>query len=391
MPEMSSEAMTMMFGRREFLGTCAGTALVQAAAFGGAAAQSAVPSGSEISWTERRRAIMDAWLDLLGPFPREIPELKPEMKRVDDIQGIECHYVTVQSEPDERIPGYLLIPEPATHKPGPAVLCVHPTTKGAGKKATVGLCGAGATDPAAPPERSWAYGLELARWGYVTLSIDLLGDGDRIPEGLSRYDTRAFYRRHPDWSAVGKNIWDVMRAMDFLAALEFVDASRVACLGHSLGGHTSLFSAAFDPRISAAVCNGGVYSWRRDEDHWSRPERAQSEPVESYIYIRRFRPYLDDPAKPAPADFEELMMLVAPRPLLLMQTESEFQRDETVNKAARAAEVYRRLGAGDRIALFSYPGEHNYPPVAKRFSFSWLDRWFHHTPAIPTIWPNVAI
>ena len=84
-------------------------------------------------------------------------------------------------------------------------------------------------------------------------------------------------------------------------------------------------------------------------------------------------------------------MLVAPRPLLLMQTEKELKTDDTVAKAARAAQVYRKFDAGDRITLFSYPGEHNYPPVAKRFSFSWLDRWLDHTPAVPTIWPETTI
>jgi len=342
-------------------------------------------------WEERRKEIERGWLDLLGPFPAEAPDLKPEMKRVEDIDGIECRYVTFQSEPDDRVPGYLLIPEAAKAKPSPVVVTVHPTTRGAGKRIAVGLSGRAPGDAPLPPPHTRAYGLELARWGYITLSIDLICDGERIPEGLPCYDTREFYRRHPGWSAVGKNTWDVMRAVDFLETLDFVDASRIACCGHSLGGHSSLFAAAFDQRITAAICNGGVYSWRRNEDHWSRPETVQSSPVTSYTYIKKFRPYLDDPERPTPGDFDGLMMMVAPRPLLIMQAEFEFERDDTVNKATRAAEVYRQLGAGDRIMMFDYPGDHNYPPDAKRLSFSWLDRWLHHTPAVPTIWPGVAI
>ena len=355
-------------------------------------------------WDDRRRAIKGAWLDLLGPFPEDVPELNATMKRVDDIEGIECHYVTFQSAPDEgrskgqssgawlgRIPGLLLIPETARAKPGPAVVTIHPTTRGAGKRIAVGLCGRAPDDAPLPPPHTRAYGLELARWGYVTLSIDLMCDGERIPEGLPCYDTREFYDRHPGWSAVGKNIWDVMRAVDFLETLDVVDPSRIACCGHSLGGHSSLFAAAFDRRIATAVCNGGVYGWRRNEDHWSRPETDNPSPVASYIYIKKFRPYLEDLSRPVPVDFDGLMMLAAPRPLLIMQAEFEMERDDTVSKAARAAEVYRQLGAGDRITLFSYPGEHNYPPAAKRLSFSWLDRWLDHTPAVPTIWPRVAI
>jgi len=289
------------------------------------------------------------------------------------------------------VPGYLLITEAAKRKKGPAILCVHPTTAGSGKDIAVGLSGRAPGDPPLPPAESRAYGLELARWGYVTFSIDLMCDGERIPPGLKQYDTRAFYERHPEWSAVGKNTWDVMRAIDYLETLDFVDATRIACAGHSLGGHTSLFTAAFDSRIAAAVCNGGVYSWRRDKDHWARPDTETSQAVTSYVYIKKFRPYLEDRNRPVPADFDGLMMMVAPRPLLLMQTEDEFKQDGTVEKVTRAAEVYRKLGVGERITMFNYPGAHNYPPDAKRLSFAWLDRWLGHTPSIPTIWPGEAV
>ena len=312
--------------RRAFLGASAGAGL------GLAATESAQAARGAASWEARRKAIRDGWLGLLGPFPEEVPALDPEEKRVADIEGIECRHVTFQSEPDDRVPAYLLIPKAAKDKPSPAVITIHSTTQGAGKRLTVGLSGRRAEDAPLPPPHTRAYGLELARWGYVTLSIDLICDGERIPEGLPRYDTRVFYEGHPEWSGVGKNTWDLMRAMDYLQTLDCVDGARVACCGHSLGGHMSLFAAAFDERVAAAACNGGVYSWRRNEDHWSRPETEKPEAVTSYIYIKKFRPYLDDASLPVPADFDGLMMLVAPRPLLIMQAEFEFERDGTVDK-----------------------------------------------------------
>ena len=374
--------------RRSFLATCLGAGATLRAY--GTDKKESEMKVSERQLDEERKAIRKAWLDLLGPFPEAKPALKPEQERVEDVQGLECRHVTFQSEPDDRVPGLLLLPKRIEGK-SPAILCIHPTTHGAGKRLVTGLSGRASDEPALTPEQGGAYALELARWGYLPLSIDLVCDGERIPPGEIRYDTRWFYQRHPEWSAVGKNIWDVMRAVDFLHTLDFIDTSRIACIGHSLGGHTSLFASAFEPRIAAAVCNGGVYSWVRDEEHWYRFEKEPRAPVDSYVYIKRFRPYLEDRGKPVPADFDGLMTLCAPRPLLLMQTESEFKRDDTATKAARAAETYRFLDAGDRITTFTYPGEHNYPPVAKRFSFAWLDRWFHHTPAVPSIWPNQVL
>jgi dienelactone hydrolase len=395
----STRSDTPGHSRRTFLGSCLGAG---AALSIGTTARGEEPV-RDPAWEQQRDELRAKWLDMLGPFPAEIPPLNVRMKRVDDIQGIECHHVTFQCEagavsddsPQDvkalrLITGYLLIPEGAREKSGPAIVCIHSTTRGSGKSRIVGLSGNAPTDPPDEPATSRAYGLELARWGYVTFSFDLICDGERIVPGSAQHDTSWLYEHHPDWSAVGKNLWDTMRAIDFLCTLDFIDKARIACVGHSLGGHSTLFAAAFDDRVACAVPNGGVLSWDRSRDHWSR-KGDNKQGVSGYIYIPNFRPYVDDPARPVPVDFEHLMMMAAPRPLLVQCTEDEAERDDIAEKVAAANEVYRELRAGDRIALFTYPGPHNYPPVAKRFSFAWFDRWLGHTPAVPTIWPGVAV
>ena len=39
-------------------------------------------------------------------------------------------------------------------------------------------------------------------------------------------------------------IYDNMRAIDLLQSLPEVDAERIGCIGHSLGGHNTMFTAA---------------------------------------------------------------------------------------------------------------------------------------------------
>jgi len=85
-------------------------------------------------------------------------------------------------------------------------------------------------------------------------------------------------------------------------------------------------------------------------------------------------------------DFDSLMMIVSPRPLLIMASENEIEEQRLGEKFRRAAHVYHLQGSNDRIALFSYPGEHNFPPVAKLFSVAWLDRWLDHSPSVRTLW-----
>ena len=69
-----------------------------------------------------------------------------------------------------------------------------------------------------------------------------------------------------------KAVWDHMRAIDLLLALAElpspegvslprVDAGRIGAIGCSLGGHNSLFLAAFDERVTLAVTSCGFDSF----------------------------------------------------------------------------------------------------------------------------------
>lgn len=358
------------------------------------------------------------------------------MKEVAHERGVTRYHVSFQAEPDDRVTAWLLVPDSARGKRTPAIICIHSTTFGSGKDSTVGLAGRRPVDPPSDPELGRAYGLTLAQHGYVTLSIDLLTDGERIEPGAKIMDTRGFYLRHPEWSIVGKNTWDIMRSVDFLQTLDFVDGSQIGSFGWSLGGQTVLFAAAFEPRLVATITNGGVLDWHRKTNSWGRPDDLQNSPeIERrfgfkpnsgpYIFIKKFRPYIADQTKPIPVDFDSLMMMVAPRPLLIISTEWEFYSHKVLPKCLEASKVYlnwrdaeglpsviaarqaRRgydktleyykfnykipaermpgmlseIGAGDCFNWFSFPGGHSYPPVARRFSFAWFDRWLGHVPA----------
>ncbi len=370
--------MTPRFSRRHFLATTAG--------MGALAAGARNLPGIE--------SVRKAWTGLLGDFP-EAPRIDAEMTARKPIGGIPAWHVRFRSEDDDWVTAYLLVPDDRRQgeedAPRPAVVCPHSTTGGAGKDRIVGLAGSTPGSDPDPPETSRAYGLELARWGYIALAIDLLTDGERVPEGLPPYNSTRFYEEHPGWSMMGKNTWDMRRSMDFLRTLDFVDPDRIACCGHSLGGHTSLFGAAFDDRYAACVSNGGALDWRRPEEHWSRKPDPAGRSVASYVYIPNFRPYIDDPARPVPADFDGLMRLCAPRPLLVMESADEFRTNKTGDKYMRALTTYHEAQHTDRFGLFTYPGGHNFPPAAKRHALNWLDRWLGHTPAVPTIWPDKAV
>ncbi|MCW5550373.1 MAG: acetylxylan esterase [Opitutaceae bacterium] len=389
------------------------------------------------NWPAQRDKFKRAWLDLLGEFPAEKLPLDPVIRKVAVENGVTRYHVTFRAETDDRVVAWLLVPERARRKPVPGIVCLHSTTFGTGKDSTIGLAG---MRPGTPPEQ-WqefyrnpevgqAYGRDLAEHGYVTLSPDFATDGERIRPGERLMDTRPFYRRHPGWSMIGKNTWDIMRCVDFLQSLDYVDGKRIGCTGWSLGGHCTLFAAAFDERITAAVPNGGVLDWHLPSNAWARPDDMQNSPAlirrlgynpksGPYIYIKKFRPWVADPSRPLPVDFDSLLMMVAPRPLLILSSEWEFYSHKILPKIRRALPVYfdwrdspglpkviagrqqRRgyartvdyyahhnlipeerllrhleaLGAGDCLQWISFAGGHSLPATARLHMLGWFDRW----------------
>ncbi|MDF1741050.1 MAG: acetylxylan esterase [Verrucomicrobiales bacterium] len=438
--------------RREILGlgipAIAGGAAVRIGGSDSHAAEAKLEGGVGASWPVRRRKIERKWLEILGDFPTEIPDLKVEMKEAPwDEEGITRYHVSYQSESDDRVTAWLLVPDAAGGKPTPAIICIHSTTWGSGKDQVIGLSGKRPVDPAPDPQIGVDYGLTHARHGFITLSIDVITDGERIEPKRRVMDTRVFYKKHPEWSVIGKTIWDCSRGVDFLQSLDFVDYDQIGVTGLSLGGHMAIFVAAFEPRISATVANGGVLDMHRHTDAFSRVpkdnnwepwEEGVDEPTNSaklekrfgfktnsgpFIYLKNFRKYVDDQSLPLPVNIDDLMMLVAPRPMLVISTEQEFYRHKFFEKAPKVLDVYinwqdvdglpsvltarkERLGwddtvayydsnhnigeekltrqfggfgAGDCFSWFSFPGRHGLPGVARRMSFAWFDRWLGRT------------
>jgi acetyl esterase/lipase len=160
-----------------------------------------------------------------------------------------------------------------------------------------------------------------------------------------------------------------MRAIDYLQSLDFVDPDRIGMVGHSYGGHSTIFTAALEPRIKAAWANGPVSDFRHHGLHWAVPKGGGSSQS-----LPAMRPFVLDPTLPIPVTFWEFTALVAPRPLAVGQAVGERRPMEEENHAA-VAQVYRALGAGDRLKYVWYAGDHDFPPEARRAAVQWFQRW----------------
>ena len=310
---------------------------------------------------ERSEQIQENVISIIGRFPSECPPLDVEMLDEVELEGYIRRKVSYSVESDERVSAYLLLPQPLTNTASvPAVLCLHGTSREA-KDGQVGLS----------DRKDTAHALHLAQRGYVTLAPDHLCSGERIAPGLEPYDTASFYQRHPEWSAVGKAIWDAQRAIDYLVSLDYVDSARIGCIGHSLGGHGATFAAAFDERITASVSNCGLttfaknpkrLSWARD--HW-------------YIYMPKLRPiFLND--EESPFDLHEVVALIAPRAFLNISglNDGTFANTDTFAELGlRVNKAYRLLGAEERFANYLHGSGHSFLLESQALAYAWLDRW----------------
>lgn len=321
---------------------------------------------SEAEWPARRERILAGMRQVFGPMPGDPPPpLDPQVISEEDCGKYVRRKVSIQVQPGERMPAYLLIPKDLKGR-APAVICFYGTTSGAGKETTVGLSGG---RPGTPPERNRDYAVWMAEAGLVAFSADYLRDGERVRPGERPYETASFYERFPDWSVHGKDAWDTMRAVDYLQSLDFIDGERIGMLGHSYGGHSTIFTMALEPRIKAGWANGPVSDFLRHGMHWAVPKgggASQSLPG--------MRPFVLDGTLEPPITFYEVTALVAPRPLVVGQAVGEHRPMEEENHAA-VRDVYEMLGAGDRVKYLWYAGDHDFPPPARQAAVEWFQRW----------------
>jgi dienelactone hydrolase len=317
------------------------------------------------TWPRARERILEGVAKVFGPMPKDKAPLDPRVISEEDCGSYVRRKVSIQVQPDDRMPAYLLIPKNLKGRV-PAIVCFYGTTGGAGKETTVGLSG---PKPGTPPAKNRAFAVDMAEAGFVAFAADYLRDGERIKPGMAPYDTSEFYNRFPDWSIHGKDAWDTMRAIDYLQTIDFVDPERIGMVGHSYGGHSTVFTTALEPRIKAAWANGPVSDFRHFGMHWAVPKGGRSSQS-----LPAMRPYVLDPTLPIPVTFYEFTALIAPRPLVVGQAVGERRPNEEENSAA-VKDVYRALDASDRVRYVWYPGDHDFPPHARKAAVEFFRRW----------------
>lgn len=304
------------------------------------------------AWSLRRADILSNMQRVMGPIPGNERLVAPDMAVLEEV---DCgtylrRKITFAVESWDRLPAYLLVPKSLEGK-APAVVCLHPTNV-RGKGVVVGL--------SEEPNRNYAE--ELAERGYVAIAPDYPGFGDYV-------ETRKALYAHGYVSCTMKGIWNHMRCVDLLGELPYVDGERIGCIGHSLGGHNTLFLGVFDERVKVMATSCGFTAFPKymggDLTGWTH---------DGYMPLITSE-YGKDPAR-MPFDFTEALAALAPRGVFISAPLHDANFDvDGVRDCVRAAEpVFALLKAHMQLRAIYPDAGHDFPPAARQEAYAFIDR-----------------
>ncbi len=201
------------------------------------------------------------------------------------------------------------------------------------------------------------YGLELAQQGYLTLCFDFPAFEERQHKSAALQNEYGQEYESQEallsgGSLMGRQVLDTLAAVDFL---EWKGAKDIAIIGHSMGGSSSFYATASDPRIKVGISNCGTGSLRSVSEI----------------------PYVHNPAwcvrgfKQQIGELHELFRLIAPRPYLISFAVDD---DEFTEKGVREFIEWGRkfYQQKDRLQMFSFAGGHGFPRESRENAYQFI-------------------
>jgi len=260
-------------------------------------------------------------------YDHEFP-LEPRVDLIEDAFDYSLQHVTYSSTHGQSVTGLLSLPKRAG-EPAPVVLFLH-----------------GIRDSKSDDYMEFGNHVFLQH-GYAVFRIDAANHGERI-----RYDyeldlTDGF----PYWSrdVIIQTVFDLRRAVDFLATRPEIDADRIGYFGASFGGFIGVVFVGVDKRIKApviALAGGGL--------NFLFGAKAVLPSVDEFLSVIEPLNFVDK---------------IAPRPLLMINA----KRDKTVPPISTK---WLYAYAEEPKHIIWYDSSHHELPREQAFgeAVKWFDR-----------------
>jgi hypothetical protein len=327
---------------------------------------------SEKELADVQRELREKLITMIGGLPDTHAPLNSKNMGIIQMNGFHIEKVMFESNPGFHVTANVYVPENNSLKKFPAMLvpCGHSTN---GKVHYQALC------------------QRLVKQGYIVICWDPIGQGERsqfwnAQEKGSKYNlvcgehavlgNMAFLTGA---SLARWEIWDGMRAIDYLLTRADVDVNRISITGTSGGGFQTAHIAALDERIKVSVPSCYISALpmrafnRFFEDADSDPEQDINGMIANGV------------------DHAGLLLLMYPRPVMVAAAALDFFPIEGTNKTYHEiADVYRRLGHADRTGFVEGFHKHQYSPENQLAAINFLNR-FNGLPAIDSLPPTTEV
>lgn len=262
---------------------------------------------------------------------------------------------------NEELPAYLYLPAGFRQEKYPAMLVLH-STGDIGKKIVDGQGNL----------ENRAIAKELAERGYVVIAPDYPSFGD-----LKDYD----FEKDRYESGTMKGIFNHIRCVDLLQSLKQVDPDRIGVIGHSLGGHNAMFTAAFDSRLKVVISSCG---WTQFEYYDIGPSSNQYGgklgPWAQDRYMPLFKTKYQLKQDKIPFNFDQIIASLAPRVFISNSPLHDLNFDvkgvrEGIKKASA---VYKDMGVKDNLKVFYPDAAHDFPSSVRTEIYQLIDQIFEN-------------
>ena len=193
--------------------------------------------------------------------------------------------------------------------------------------------------------------INFAKQGYVIFAYDMLGYNDSGKQIDHRYG--GAHEGLWGLSAMGLQLQNGIRAIDFLESLPDVDNERIGCTGASGGGTQTFILTAVDERIKV-----------------SAPVNMISATMQGGCLCE------NAPNLRLDVSNLEIGALMAPRPLLLVSATGDWTVNTPTVEYPAIRSIYAHFDAEDKVHQVQVDAEHNYNKESREAVYAWFAKWF---------------
>lgn len=306
--------------------------------------------------------------DLVGQLPPKAA-LQAQINGTIKQSGYRIEKIVYQSFENHHVTSNLYVPDGQGKFPAVLFFCGH-------------------EDAAKATESYQKTAILLAKNGFVVFVVDPISQSERVQlvdeqgKALTRGSTTEHTLLNLSSNLVGSSVaayelFDNVRAMDYLCGRPEVDVNRIGCAGNSGGGMQTIYFAAFDERVKVVVPCSYLASRAHTFETTGAADGCAQIPGEGQNNL----------------EMADYLLATAPKPILILAGRYDFiDYRGMLQSFADLEKVYQRLGASSKLSLFTFDDGHGISKPKRERAVQWFRQWFYHDakPVKEEDWPTLS-